>query len=77
MDELEKLQDRFDDQSASWPESRQLLLYIIRGLVEKQKAQEDALNAIKMKVAFVAGACGLVAGLIPIAIELIGHLAWK
>jgi hypothetical protein len=77
MDELEKLQDRIDDQSASWPESRQLLLYIIRGLVEKQKAQEDALNAIKLKVAFVAGGCGLVAGLIPVAIEVIGHLSWK
>lgn len=76
MDELEKLQDRFDDQSASWPESRQLLLYIIRGLVEEQKKQQDDINAIKMRYAFISGACGLVAGLIPVAIEMIGHLSW-
>jgi hypothetical protein len=76
MDELERLQERCDNEAASWPESRQLLLYVIRGLIEKQKAQEDALNAIKFRMAFVAGACGLVMGSLPFVIAALGHISW-
>jgi hypothetical protein len=77
VDELERLQDRCDNASASWEESRQLLLYVIRGLIEKQKAQDDAISAIKLKVAFVSGGVGLIAGAIPFVIEAISHLSWK
>jgi hypothetical protein len=75
MDELKRRLQEADD--ASWDKSKMHVMYLLDTLVEKQKAQDDAINGLKLKAAVWGALLGFAGGLVPLIFELWNHISIK